>query len=255
MLHTILTIVGLVIMSIIAIAAFSITGILTDQKRDTNTSLIFSKIDKANLYLQNLRDKVNKMPESDSIGRFMADRDKASAQLLASLEDTNSRMKALEEHLAAIDSRQKDIYILTTNGLDHMEKIHESLDNTETCAVSIWSTASWARRIMEERLRLQEAEEAAMPEELVAEADREPEQEPEQEPVDEEGLTKEQAATVAAIAGKYVTVAERYERMKQRVAEGSDWKAIATEFGYNRPRDAKRFFERKQRKEKELPQE
>ena len=232
MLHTILIIAGLVIMAVNVVALFTILGVLTDKDRDQNTTLLFSKLDRINLYLQGLRDKVGTMPDAQSVGTWMQGREKASAQLLAAIVECKESVEG---------TRQLLDLIAKSGYAEYLPKIDETLRAADGRLQNIADFADCGRQylaVLRDLANERATQPDTMPEELI---DEPKEESQEEKPVGKKSSKK-------ALAGKSLTIAEKFDRMKQRLEEGTDWKAIAKEFGYNRPRDARRFYERHQAK-------
>lgn len=229
MLHTILTLVGLVLMATIIVVALRILSELHNDKRMANQDLLFSKMDHANMSLGGIRDNTNLLPLRQELGKWMQQRENAYSQFLASLEEARGTLKELCETAWRIDNT-------LTESRPLFDTVIERADNINDRQNGMAEDLNFIRKLAEEGAELA----AGSPEEMLQKTDEEcaGQQEPGSEQEDQDDLHRA------------LTPEERYSQMKERLDAGADWKAIAREFGYNRPRDAKRFFERHESKKR-----
>ena len=266
MLQSIFNIAGLIILVAVASATLKILSELKSDRRNTDISLLFSKLDKSNLQTGNIRDKLNSLPDRDSVTNHLVRKEKTYAQLLASIEgvreilttlaaqmDTIVQKAAYADYLPKIGDQLQNIANFADNCRQdlsvYLPKIDETTREIDGQLQNIADFADCGRKDLAVLKDIAESViyPKAIPEELVAEA---ADTSSADEASDTNRLTKEQADAVAEVAEKYVTVDEKYERMKQRRAEGADWKVLAKEFGYTCPRNARRFFTQQAKKEK-----
>ena len=229
MVHTILTLVGLILMASITVVALRILSELHNDKRMANQDLLFSKMDHANLTLSGIRDNTDLLPLRQELGKWMQQRENAYAQFLASLEEARGTLKELNETAQRIDD-------LLTESRPLLDTVIERADSIDGRQNAIGEDVNFIRKLAEEGA----VEAAKSTEALIAKVDEEcseakepePEPEPEEEP------------------HKALGAAEKYELMKEMLEGGAKWNTIAREFGYSRSRDARRFYERYEAKNK-----
>jgi hypothetical protein len=227
MLHTILTLVGLILMASITVVALRILSELHNDKRMANQNLLFSKMDHANLTLNGIRDNTNLLPLRQELGKWMQQRENAYAQFLASLEEARDTLNALNRAAQRIENRLMESRLLLDTVIERADSINDRQN-------AIGEDVNFIRKLAEEGA----VEAAKSTEALIAKEDeecseaKEPKPEPEEEP------------------HKALGAAEKYELMKEMLEGGAEWKTIAREFGYSRSRDARRFYERYEAKNK-----